>query len=147
MNGTEHFEFRVGSSPLYGKGMVFTKKRVYIMLVICAALAAAMYAAAKLENSPVEPWVLWLILLLPVLMSISRRAVLKTAQVDGQRLTYRNRVYDFTELDRIETDASGDITLYTGDQVLLRLSVTDTNAEKLLEWAAKYQIPVLDRRS
>ena len=49
-------------------------------------------------------------------------------------------------MDRIMIDTAGDIALYAGNSVLLRLSVTYPNAERLLEWAANYNIPVLDHR-
>lgn len=146
MDSSEHFAFRAGSSPLYAKGIVFTKKRLRNMMLIDTALTAALFLASKLEGFPLSPWLLCLLLMLPVLMYISRRAVLKTAEVNGQRLTYQNREYDFTELDRIMIDTAGDIALYAGNSVLLRLSVTYPNAERLLEWAANYNIPVLDHR-
>ena len=146
MDSSEHFVFRAGSSPLSGKGVVFTKKRLRNMLLINTALTAALFLASKPGGFPLQPWLLCLLLMLPVLMYISRRAVLRTAEVNGQRLTYQNREFDFTELDRIMIDRAGDIALYTGDSVLLRLSVTYPNAERLLKWAAKYNIPVLDHR-
>ena len=70
MDSSEHFAFRAGSSPLYAKGIVFTKKRLRNMMLID----------------------------------------------------------------------------YAGNSVLLRLSVTYPKAERLLEWAANYNIPVLDHR-
>ena len=146
MDSSEHFVFRAGSSPLSGKGIVFTKKRLRNMLLINTALTAALFLASKPGGFPLQPRLLCLLLMLPVLMCISRRAVLRTAEVNGQRLTYQNREFDFTELDRIMIDRAGDIALYAGDSVLLRLSVTYPNAERLLEWAAKYNIPVLDHR-
>ena len=146
MDSSEHFVFRAGSSPLSGKGVVFTKKRLRNMLLINTALTAALFLASKPGGFPLQPWLRCLLLVLPVLMYISRRAVLRTAEVNGQRLTYQNREFDFTELDRIMIDRAGDIALYTGDSVLLRLSVTYPNAERLLKWAAKYNIPVLDHR-
>ena len=146
MDSSEHFVFRAGSSPLSGKGIVFTKKRLRNMLLINTALTSALFLASKPGGFPLQPWLLCLLLMLPVLMYISRRAVLRTAEVNGQRLTYQNREFDFTELDRIMIDRAGDIALYAGDSVLLRLSVTYPNAERLLEWAAKYNIPVLDHR-
>ncbi len=146
MDSSEHFVFRAGSSPLSGKGIVFTKKRLRNMLLINTALTAALFLASKLRGFPLQPRLLCLLLMLPVLMYISRRAVLRTAEVNGQRLTYQNREFDFTELNRIMIDRAGDIALYAGDSVLLRLSVTYPNAERLLEWAAKYNIPVLDHR-
>ena len=40
MDSSEHFAFRAGSSPLYAKGIVFTKKRLRNMMLIDTALTA-----------------------------------------------------------------------------------------------------------
>jgi hypothetical protein len=66
--------------------------------------------------------------------------------IKKDRLFYKNRCFGCKEISHIVFKKYGKIKIYSRGKVVAKASCADGNTQKLIEWAKKCKIIVLDKR-
>jgi hypothetical protein len=66
--------------------------------------------------------------------------------VKQKTLYYKNKSYDAKEISHIILKAMGGIQVFSKGKIVAKASQADDNAEKLIAWAKKCRINMIDRR-